>query len=330
MYDECPKFPFSRNALMTDDEFPTDELAQTDEYPTLASTPEGGLPHPFSSRVVVDMGALTHRGLVRENNEDHFLIARVSRSILLTHTNLPLDPGGDRIEEVGYVLAVADGMGGHSSGEVASRLALLTGVHLVLNEVRWSLKISHDEASALKERMRRYVLEVHQQISQKGNTDPTLYGMGTTLTVAYAVGRDLFTVHVGDSRAYLYRRGKLEQITQDHTVAQRLVSEGVLDARDAQHHRTKHILTNVLGGKGDHEVAAEIRQVRLQDGDRLLLCSDGLTDMVDDARIRQQLSLTPDSQKACDQLVAMALDAGGRDNVSVALARFQFPADTGG
>jgi len=305
------------------------DLARTDEFPILPVTPT--LSPPFSSRITVDVGSVTDRGHVRANNEDHFLVARVARSVQIVETNLPLGPGGNRIEDVGWVLAVADGMGGHSSGEVASRLALLTGVHLVLDEVRWSLKINELEAQVLKDRLSRYVADVHRQISAHGNADPTLYGMGTTLTVAYSVGRDLFTTHVGDSRAYVLRRGgKLEQLTQDHTVAQRLVNEGVLDPREAAHHRTKHILTNVLGGKGEASVEAEIRQSRLQDGDRLLLCSDGLTDMVPDDAIVRTLEEQPVAQKACERLVEQALQAGGRDNVTVVLARFTFPADTAG
>jgi protein phosphatase len=309
----------------------SDELARTDEYPIPAALTEPStLPRPYSSRIHVDVGAVTDRGLVRSNNEDHFLVARVGRSIHLLKTNLILDPGGDRIDEAGWALAVADGMGGHASGEVASRLALLTGVHLVLDEVRWSLKINEAEARLLTERMSRYVHEVHQAINEEGNRDPKLYGMGTTLTVAYSVGRDLFTVHVGDSRAYLYRRGDLRQLTQDHTVAQRLVEEGILNPEDAQQHRGKHVLTNVLGGKGDHEVLPECRRSDLQDGDRLLLCSDGLTDMVTDAELLETLNSIPTSQAACEALVKRALDAGGRDNVTVVMARFTFPADTGG
>jgi protein phosphatase len=310
----------------------SDDLARTDEFPVLPSvvSDPSALPRPFSSRINVELGAVTDRGLVRSNNEDHFLIARVGRSIHLVKTNLTLDPGGGHIEESGWVLAVADGMGGHASGEVASRLALLTGVHLVLDEVRWSLKINDEEAQMLMERMGRYVTEVHQAINEEGVRDPSLYGMGTTLTVAYSVGRDLFTVHVGDSRAYLYRRGVLRQLTHDHTVAQRLVEEGILDPRLAQHHRTKHVLTNVLGGKGDHEVTAEVQRNTLQDGDRLLLCSDGLTDMVPDEEIQHTLEMISAPQPACDALASRALAAGGRDNITVVMARFTFPADTGG
>lgn len=314
------------------DDARTDDLARTDELPvlpTVVSDPTA-LPQPYSSRINVEVGAVTDRGLVRSNNEDHYLIARVGRSIDLVRTNLVLEPGGGRIAEAGWVLAVADGMGGHASGEVASRLALLTGVHLVLDEVRWSLKITDDEAQVLMERMGRYVAEVHEAINEEGIRDPKLYGMGTTLTVAYSVGRDLFTVHVGDSRAYLYRRGSLRQLTHDHTVAQRLVEEGILDPRLAQHHRTKHVLTNVLGGKGDHEVKAEVQRNTLQDGDRLLLCSDGLTDMVTDDDIRDTLDSIANPQAACEALLARALTGGGRDNVTVLVARFAFPADTGG
>jgi protein phosphatase len=282
-------------------------------------------PRPFSSLIRVDFGAATHRGLVREKNEDHYLVARVGRALESVQTNLPEGSVPDYFAEVGHAFAVADGMGGHASGEVASTTALLAAVRLVLDDVRWSLKINEAEARELMERMGRYVRQIHRTVTQQALADPRLRGMGTTLTVAYSVGADLFIVHVGDTRVYVFRKGKLHKLTTDHTVAQRLADLGVISQEEVTTHRMRHALTNVIGGFSEHPVQAEIQRVRLADGDRLLLCSDGLTDMVDDEAITGVLARGGSSDAMCAQLIDMALAGGGKDNVTVVLAGYSFP-----
>jgi protein phosphatase len=133
-------------------------------------------------------------------------------------------------------------------------------------------------------------------------------------------------VHVGDSRAYLFRASRLHRLTKDHTYAQLLVDAGQLQGRDVAGSRMRHILTNVLGGS-DEQVEVDIDLLRLEDGDRLLLCSDGLTDLVDDNAIANTLSGTQASHEACSQLVQLALDRGGRDNVTVIVAAYTLPAE---
>ena len=130
--------------------------------------------------------------------------------------------------------------------------------------------------------------EIDEAITQRSEADRRLFGMGTTLTAAYSIGVDLFIIHLGDSRAYLYRNGDLQHLTKDHTVAQAMADAGYIAPEEVRHHKKRHVLTNFLGGHHG-KVKADVRWLRLADGDRLLLCSDGLTDMVDDASIAEIL-----------------------------------------
>ena len=151
--------------------------------------------------------------------------------------------------------------------------------------------------------------------------------MGSTLTAARSLGRDLLIAHVGDSRAYLFRAGGLHRLTKDHTFAQMLVDRGKLEACVIPSSGVRHILTNALGGSNEH-VDVDVDLLRLEDGDRLLLCSDGLTDLVDDDTIAQTLADAASSADVCAQLVQLALDRGGRDNVTVIVAAYTFPEST--
>jgi protein phosphatase len=148
--------------------------------------------------------------------------------------------------------------------------------------------------------------------------------MGSTLTGARSLGRDLLIVHVGDSRAYLLRAGGLHRLTKDHTYAQMLVDCGKLEACDIATSGLGHVLTNALGGSSEH-VDVDVDLLRLEDRDRLLLCSDGLSDLVEDDTIAQTLTGAETSAAACAQLVQLALDRGGRDNVTVIVAGYTFP-----
>lgn len=145
--------------------------------------------------------------------------------------------------------------------------------------------------------------------------------MGSTLTAACGIGADLFLVHVGDSRAYLCRGGQLEQLTTDHTLAQKMVETGLLRPEAARTARMRHVLTNVLGGN-QPGVEVETQKLRLADGDRLLLCTDGLNEMVTDEQIVELLRLNPQPDTACQALVNAALNHGGKDNITVVLAAY--------
>jgi serine/threonine protein phosphatase PrpC len=280
-----------------------------------------------SPMVRLDVSALSHTGHHRENNEDHFYVAKFSRALQTITTSLPDGDLPAHAEEANYVMIVADGMGGHAAGEVASRMAIATLIKLALDVPDWILRVDEGYRREIVRRSRTRVQKVGATIVEHGQRDPALKGMGTTLTLARSLGRELMITHVGDSRAYLMRGQQLHRLTRDHTYAQLLVDIGQLDAADAATSQHRHVLTNTLGGASE-EVHVDTDRAVLEDGDRVLLCSDGLTDLVDDETILRLLGEATGSKEACERLVQEALDRGGRDNVTVIVASFRLPPST--
>ncbi len=282
--------------------------------------------HPLSSLVEIDVDARSHTGYHRAKNEDHFFVTSLSRTLQTMTTSLPAEDVPALVEEVNYVMVVADGMGGHAAGELASRMAISALVSLALEVPDWIFKVDEEHAPEIERRSRKYVQEVGAMLVERGRRDAAVRGMGTTLTAVRSLGRDLLITHVGDSRAYLLRGGGLHRLTRDHTFAVLLVESGQLAPGDVavSHHR--HVLTNALGGTID-DVQVDTDRLQLEDGDRLLLCSDGLTDLVDDQTITSILRETTQSSDACERLVQRALDNGGRDNVTVIVAAYRLPEE---
>ena len=287
------------------------------------------LPRPRSSLVRVDFGAVTHTGRVRPNNEDAYLVFRTGRYWEKLAASLPAGDLPGRHEENGYVMAVADGMGGAAGGEMASSLALRAAVNLVLTSVKWSLKL--DEPSTreaeITEAIRRaedYFRRIDRTLSDAARSDPALSGMGTTLTASYSFGSDLFILHVGDSRAYLLRDSLLVQLTRDQTLAQRLADSGRIRPEEVKGHRLGHVLTQAVGTKGGN-IRTETQRLDLLDDDTLLLCTDGLTDLMQETEIAGRLTAAASAQEACCSLVDLALEKGGRDNVTALVARYTIP-----
>jgi len=265
---------------------------------------------------------LSHPGKVRENNEDQFLVARLAKSMQVFKTGLP-DAGTTYFsEEDGYLMIVADGMGGAAAGERASALAVRTVEEFVLNTLKWFLHLEGKEEHVLFHELREGLDRADRAIIERARRDRALRGMGTTLTMAYSVARDLFIVHAGDSRAYLFHDGELQQLTDDHTIAQVLVDTGKIAPEEARHHRMRHVVTNVLGGP-EAGVHASIRKLSVDDGDTLLLCSDGLTEPVKDDEIAAVLGRASSPDEAASDLVHLALERGAPDNVTVVVARYQ-------
>ena len=285
-----------------------------------------GPSHPFSSLVRVDVSAQSHTGLRRTNNEDHFFVTRLGRTLQTLITSLPAGDVPELTEEVNYVMIVADGMGGHAAGEVASRMAISALVSIALDVPDWIFKVDEEHAREIERRARTRVQEVGAMLTERGERDAALRGMGTTLTAVRSFGRDLLITHVGDSRAYLLRAGGLHRLTRDHTYAQLLIDTGQLAPSDPAVSRHRHVLTNALGGSRE-DVLVDTDRLQLEDGDRVLLCSDGLTDLVDDEAIAGILQEATGSSDACERLVQRALDNGGRDNVTVIVAAYRFPVE---
>jgi len=226
-------------------------------------------------------------GRVRTGNEDSLLIA-------------------------GTVFAVADGMGGHRAGEVASAAALEP---LALLDGR-----RFDDAASAIAALTAAAVAANTEVSRRSHDDPELEGMGTTLTALLLDGGTAHLVHVGDSRAYLSREGSLAQLTDDHTLVQALIDQGRLTPAQAGTHPHRSVITRAIGVATDVEVDA--KSFALLPGDTLLLCSDGLTGMVDDETIAELLA-THGPSDAVDALIAAANEAGGTDNVTVLLVQYQ-------
>jgi len=261
---------------------------------------------------------------VRETNEDHFLVARFDRQMSALLTNLPAGIIPDRYADAAYGFLVADGMGGQAGGEVASQTAIGALVELVVNTPDWIMRIDENSSRELLGRLDERIQQVEQALIDMARTDATLSGMGTTMILACSLGADLFIAHVGDSRAYLLRQGRLHRLTRDHTIVQALLDAGAISAESAASHPMRHVLTNAIGTKGEKAQAA-LSKLRLIDGDEVLFCSDGLTDMVKDEAIAEALQKRGPAADACKALIDMALDAGGRDNVTAVLARYRVP-----
>jgi protein phosphatase len=295
--------------------------------PTPAAPERPGDAGARPPRIRSDIGALSHQGLVREQNEDSFIVFRLGRYLERVMSSIPEDELPSRFEDSGHLMVVADGMGGHRGGEVASRSALVNTLQLILRSPRWALNLSdpatrEKEISDLLERSRGYLAAVHASLRQQADGDASLDGMGTTLTGVYTVGADLFVLHVGDSKAYLVRGGAIRKITRDHTVAQHYADLGVIPQEAVPSHRMHHMLTRAIGGPTD-DLQGDLHHLRIEDGDRVLLCSDGLTDMASDEEILGVVNSRPTSDEACKRLIELALAGGGRDNITVIVAGYR-------
>jgi protein phosphatase len=220
-------------------------------------------------------------------------------------------------------MVVADGMGGTAAGEVASRLAITYLVDLVLDTPDWIFGMGEPQAEELLNRAARRFREVNAALIERAQRDAELAGMGTTLTLAWSFRTALFIAHVGDSRVYLFRGGSLHKLTRDHTLTQGLVDAGLLPEQEAATHRLRHVLTHAIG-ISKLGSKAQVQRVGLMDGDRLLLCTDGLTDMVDEETIATAMGRDTTAPVISQALVDLALEAGGRDNVTAVVCHYRF------
>jgi len=291
--------------------------------PPPANRAAGPAPEPSPTAAVrVDVAGLSDKGKVREENQDHFLVVLAGRYAETIATSLPSGAIPQHSEDRGHLMMVADGMGGQAAGEVASRTVLVTMTHLILNHPEWALRVNEKSAADIQDRAVARYQALDAALADAMQANPGLKGMGTTLTVAYSLGLDLFIAHAGDSRAYLWHEGSVRQLTRDHTYVQRLVDAGMLTTEAAAGHQLRHALTNVLGG-GKRSVDVELQQLRFAPGDRLLLCSDGLTGTMKDEEIAGILGQRGSAADSCRRLVDLALERGAPDSVTVIVARYE-------
>ncbi len=271
-------------------------------------------------RTAVQSFGLTDVGRLRTSNEDQFVIAEVARNLCVHHTSVPQSKT-QYSSSRGHLFLVADGMGGHQAGEVASALSVVTVEDFLLNTVKRFFCLKEpDEQNVMKE-FQTALQQADARIVEEASHHPELIGMGTTLTMAFAINWRMFIAHAGDSRCYLFSQGKLHQLTQDHTMVAEMIRLGMLTPAEAARHPDRNVITNVLGGP-ELGVHVEMHKLDLEPGDVVLLCSDGLNGMVSDVRIAELLQEERDPQRACERLVAEANASGGNDNITVIVACF--------
>jgi len=281
---------------------------------------------PMAPRpLTVKAFGITDKGKVRTTNEDQFLIAELTKAMRVWQTSLP-EPKVQAGEEHAHLFLVADGMGGQRAGERASALAVVAIEQFTLNTFKWFFGSSDTEAQKVLAQFQSALSQADARILEESAEHPELSGMGTTVTMAFHLGAQLCVVHVGDSRAYVYRDRELHQLTQDHTVTGEMVRSGSLRPDEVAGHHLRHVITNVVGGQ-ELGVTVEARAFEVRAGDRLLLCSDGLTEMVTNEAIAATLDAEPAPEVAATKLLAQANDAGALDNITLLIVRFD-PADS--
>jgi len=266
----------------------------------------------------IDRFGLTHQGLVRRTNQDHFLLAAVHRTVRILNSSLSEQeraPFGD--ERLAIIAMIADGVGGGEGGQHASRTALEVATQYVLGSLHAFQDAEANEetfANALQDA----AMVSHAAVVERAKTIPDIRSMATTLTLFLGIWPWYYILQVGDSRYYLYRDGKLNQLTRDQTVAQDLVDSGVLKRADAEHSRFAHVLSSAIGGSQTMPV---VTRLRADWRNVHLMCSDGLTKHVSDEQIADRLAHMTSAQQVCEQLLQDALDSGGTDNVTIIVGR---------
>jgi len=262
---------------------------------------------------------MTNRGLKRVRNEDAFAVAHLNRGIKIESESLNhqfVDTPGSQAT----IIAIADGMGGIPGGLQAAQIAIATFISHMRQKARWLRTTDSVHDVDLNRDLRRAIEAVQEAMHEHTRIHPSLRGMGTTLTACQIEGTSATFTHLGDSRAYLLREGEFTQLTTDHNVRSRMIAQGLLEPGETKT-RLQNVIYNFLGGSEHHKPQAEIRRLTLQDGDRLLFCTDGLNKHISDEQIAAVLrNDTLSTQSAVDHLISRALQKGGSDNVTVVVA----------
>ena len=270
----------------------------------------------------MDTFGLTDIGLVREINDDQFLIADLKKSVIIHQTSLSYDDethllGGSQAQ----LLLVADGVGGHPGGDRASRMAVQGIVQYLLNTMHWLFRLNDGREDAFLDDLKGALKFTQEKFRQHAEAVPMDQLMGTTITLAYIVWPQVYLVHVGDSRAYVFRGREMIHLTHDQTYAQALVDAGLMQESEVRKSPLRHVLSGLVGCNPRH-LAPEVSQFKLALHDKLLLCTDGLTSQLTDHAIAHLLAPDLTSEEACGLLVKAANEAGGQDNTTVVLAHF--------
>lgn len=267
---------------------------------------------PPPPRVVsLRLAGATDVGRIRDHNEDNLVLADLTRETRGSDDVGAVVSVGDR----GLLLAVCDGMGGALAGEIASQMAVDV-IHTIMQD-----SSAPEDVDEFAQTLVTAVQEAGARIFLAAKTNRNQHGMGTTSTVAGVFGSTLFVGQVGDSRAYLYRGGKLRQITKDQSLVSKLIEAGRLTEEQAESYEHAHIILQALGTAD--AVSVDLSFIELRRGDALMLCSDGLSGLATHEQIQEALAETDDPAECCQRLIDAANDAGGHDNITVVVARFE-------
>jgi len=267
----------------------------------------------------IDVYGLTHPGKVRAENQDHFLICALKKQMVVRLTSLPdADNLMAEPERLASLAMVADGVGGGAKGAEASRIALEAVAKYVSSSMRCYYAQGSADDRELSRTLQEGASQCHMELLRRGEETPECRGMATTLTLYLGVWPRAYLLQVGDSRAYLLRRGELIQITRDQTMAQELVDLGVLSRADASDSPLAHRLSSSIGGS---QTAPVVTRFEMTWGNVLLLCSDGVTKHVSDERLHERLRTMTSAKQVCEDLLQDALEGGGSDNITVIVGR---------
>jgi serine/threonine protein phosphatase PrpC len=267
----------------------------------------------------IDVYGLTHPGKVRTENQDHFLICALKKQMVVRLTSLPdADNLMAEPERLASLAMVADGVGGGAKGAEASRIALEAVAKYVSSSMRCYYAQGSADDRQLSKTLQEGASECHMELLRRGEENLEYRGMATTLTLYLGVWPRAYLLQVGDSRAYLLRRGELIQITRDQTMAQELVDLGVLSRADASDSPLAHRLSSSIGGS---QTAPVVTRFEMTWGNVLLLCSDGVTKHVSDERLHERLRTMTSAKQVCEDLLQDALEGGGSDNITVIVGR---------
>lgn len=270
----------------------------------------------------IDVWGVTHRGNVRQTNEDHFLLGSLHKRLDIRSTSLPADEQLRACDErLGFLAMVADGVGGHVAGEEASRMVLEDITQYVTHSTATYYQ-ADAQSETFVELLQDAAMRSHARLLERAQADADLRGMATTLTLYMGIWPWVYLLQVGDSRYYTYREGVLTQVTRDQTVAQELVDQGIMTDSVAFNSRWAHVLSSAIGGRQTVPVVKRFRNAWEMVH---LMCSDGLTKHVPDDRIADRLANMTSARDACERLLQDALDGGGTDNVTIIVGRAHEP-----
>ena len=276
---------------------------------------------PASSLVRADLAARSHPGVLK-SNDDHYLVVRLGRYEETIFTSLTSRDVPHRFDEYAFAAVVADGIGSDGAGGMAARLAISTLAHVHLRFGQWSMRIDSSMVAEIMARSRRLYRLTHEAVQRWYREHAEIGRLGATMTAIYSAGTDLFVAHVGHSRCYLFRNGRLTQLTLDQTLRDRSDSRHLMAVRQED---GPHALTSAIGADRDGPRVI-VEHFRLEDNDAVLLCTNGLTDMVSEDDIAETLASRRAPDDHCGLLIETALANGGHDNVTVVLANYHIPA----